>query len=113
MSLLTDKTMRGKIAAAVLLGINNTWELGDQALASEITRAILALKVAGVPLSELIEKAKSGKLMELDDDQAWPSVDTFDRVDPRNYKYFAFGDVCEDAFRDAAASGFRRVKVKG
>ncbi len=55
---MTDKTMRGKIAAAVLLGINNTWELGDQALVSEITRAILALKVAGVPLSELIEKAE-------------------------------------------------------
>ena len=54
--------MREKIAAAVLLGINNTWELGDQALASEITRAILALKVAGVPLSELIEKAEGGGL---------------------------------------------------
>lgn len=61
----------------------------------------------------MTDKTMRGKLMELDDDQARPSVDTFDRVDPRNYKYFAFGDVCEDAFRDAAASGFRRVKVKG
>ncbi|KKM16314.1 hypothetical protein LCGC14_1687070 [marine sediment metagenome] len=95
--------MREKIAAAVLLGINNTWELGDQALASEITRAILALKVAGVPLSELIEKAKSGKLVELDENQSWPS-DPFYPIE--KFRIRNYNQLCEN-------SNFRRVKVKG
>ena len=34
--------------------------------------AILALEVAGMPLSELIGKAESGKLVELDEDQTHP-----------------------------------------
>ncbi len=51
---------------------------------------------------ELREKAKGGKLVELDENQSWPSdpfypIDTF-RI--RNYN-----QLCEN-------SGFRRVKVK-
>ena len=70
---MTDKTMREKIAEGlhkerrrnplpVPVGLDKTGYWLTYA------DAILALKVAGVPLSELIDKAKSGKLVELAED---------------------------------------------
>ena len=99
MTEIREPTVEEKIAAAVLQGIKDTWEKGDQALTLEITRAILALPEIKEG-QELREKAKSGKLVELDENQSWPSdpfypIDTF-RI--RNYN-----QLCEN-------SGFRRVK---
>ena len=48
--------VKEQIADAVLQGIKNTWEKGDQALASEINRAILAIDINGIPLGKVIEK---------------------------------------------------------
>ncbi len=63
---MTDKTMREKIAETIR--VNTMYKWG----APYATDGILALKVAGVPLSELIEKAESGKLVELAEDQDFP-----------------------------------------
>ncbi len=45
---------------------------------------ILALQVAGVPLSELIEKAESGKLVELD--EMLPLLDWPSHMAKRGYR---------------------------
>ncbi len=50
---------------------------------------------------ELLEKAESGKLVELDEDQTWPKI-------PEH----CAGIVLERD-RILRAAGFRRVKVKG
>ncbi len=113
---MTDKTMREKMAkdidrilnhdfraalskASVLEGTDQYIAIGNAV--REGTAAILALKVAGVPLSELIEKAKSGKLVELEEDQSWPEI-------PEH----CAGIVLERD-RILRTAGFRRVKVKG
>ncbi|KKN81677.1 hypothetical protein LCGC14_0315890, partial [marine sediment metagenome] len=62
---MTDKTMR-EIAKGIaeVFGMPLPTDGEIYYLLKKRTDAILALKVAGVPLSELIEKAKSGKLVE-------------------------------------------------
>ncbi len=61
----------------------------------------LSFEVNGITLGELAEKAESGKLVELDDDQSWPKI-------PEH----CAGIVLERD-RILRAAGFRRVKVKG
>ncbi|KKN62235.1 hypothetical protein LCGC14_0513720 [marine sediment metagenome] len=67
---------------------------------------LLTVEVAGIPLSELIEKAKSGKLVELDGDQSLPANPYINT--PR---YGAARRLYYKAQEDMA--GFRRVRVKG
>ena len=74
MSLLTDKTMREKIAEKnPYPNYVAAWlsEVGDHVAYMTGVDATLAMEVAGVPLSELIEKAESGKLMELEENQRY------------------------------------------
>ena len=92
-----EPTIEEQIAAAVLQGIRDTWEKGDQALTSEITRAILAIPQIQEG-QELREKAD--RLVELDEDQSQPLV---------GYGTILSGEI--NAFYREA--GFRRVKVKG
>ncbi|KKM99039.1 hypothetical protein LCGC14_1151770 [marine sediment metagenome] len=125
---MTDKT-REEIAAAIARGQGDRFTLlptqakrffGDGPTQSEfLRRADLLLdevRVNGVPLSELIEKAESGKLVELDSDQTLPveshpcplmRSDGHGGVYRVESAYEAVWRKLGQAFIDA---GFRRVK---
>ena len=111
---MTDKTMREKIAEGlhkerrrnplpVPVGLDKTGYWLTYA------DAILALKVAGVPLSELIEKAKSGKLVELAEDFEFPKCPT---ETPESFHDCDYRTGWQDAVIEAGYAGFRRVKGK-
>ena len=114
---MTDKTMREKIAkdidrilnhdfraalskASVLEGTDQYIAIGNAV--REGTAAILAIPEIKEG-QELIEKAESGKLVELDENQSWPG-DPFYPID--KFRIRNYNQLCEN-------SGFRRVKVKG
>ncbi len=110
MSLLTDEDIRKQIAEGnphdeyeeAEYGRLPVGSLSDEHKAwNEGAAFTLALKVASVPLSELIEKAESGKLVELDEDQTWPEI-------PEH----CAGIVLERD-RILRAAGFRRVIRRG
>ncbi len=119
---MTDKTMREKIA-------DNRWALVkrlmltapktrhkegriDSVRAGIIIDRLLGVKVAGVPLSELIEKTESGKLMELDEDQTLPKnylPSDLDLGDGHKLPNGAY-HLIEETKRSMVKAGFRRVK---
>ena len=114
---MTDKTMRQKVLDAVDDKKCLTCKHVDDTVYSCYecdADAILALKVAGVPLSELIEKAESGKLVELDDDQSLPE----NPYEPFMFWHHPYANKAKvelygQAQDDMKETGFRRVKVKG
>ena len=69
---------------------------------------------------ELLEKAKSGKLVELDDDQSWPEHGLerncgigLSHLGDRQVHDRMLGLGFDRAIGEARRAGFRRVKVKG
>ena len=135
MTEIREPTVGEQVAAAVLQGIQNTWEKGDQALTSEISRAILAIPEIkeGQELRE-----KRDRLVELDEDQSmalYPRLDAliqladeaskaadneddYERWEILNFKASHLRQIVAEvgmALREIQSShgGFRRVKVKG
>ena len=115
---MTDKT-REKIAEIILAVrqylLNTEFApepLGEPVDPKKLTEyfpdAILAIPQIKEG-QKLLEKAKSGKLVELDEDQSMPSTAWEGLQKVRN------GDYAETTFWDEEVgnAGFRRVKVKG
>ncbi|KKN62223.1 hypothetical protein LCGC14_0513600 [marine sediment metagenome] len=68
---------------------------------------LLTVEVAGIPLSELIEKAKSGKLVELANTQVKPAL----RADQLSSDDYQRG--YRQGQYEMESAGFRRVRAKG
>ncbi len=93
------KWCESKESHAAWIAITNMPDPEWSDLADEVAGVLLEeTRVAGIPLLELLEKAKSGVLVELAEDQSWPR-DPF-------YPIKNYNQLCENI-------GFRRVKVKG
>ena len=100
---MTDKTMRGKVLEA--LDDKKCWtckHVDDTVYSCYECDVDAILAISEIKEGQkLREKAKSGKLVELDENQSWPS-DPFYPIE--KFRIRNYNQLCEN-------SGFRRVKA--
>ncbi len=108
---IREKTVEEQIAEIIKAWSKNETRYisYDVGYGNPVSHQDLAGLIAAIPKikegQKLLEKAESGKLVELDEDQSWPPLFIL-----RNPVGALVQRLCLSAIRQA---GFRRVRVKG